>query len=63
MGGREHVGGGPPGGPAHSFDAQFRDIVADQRIVTTYEMQMDDLRISVSVGTIDLPDKLGAELR
>jgi uncharacterized protein YndB with AHSA1/START domain len=97
VGGREHVSGGPLGGPVHSFDAQFRDIVADQRIVTTYEMHMDDVRISVSVatiellaegsgtlliyteqgafldrhdlpasreeGTIDLLDKLGAELR
>ena len=63
VGGREHVSGGPPGGSVHSFDAQFRDIVADQRIVTIYEMHMDDVRISVSVARIDLLDKLGAELR
>ena len=54
LGGREHVSGGPPGGPVHSFDARYQDIVPDQRIVYTYDMHMDDKRISVSLATIEL---------
>ena len=38
VGGREHASGGPPGGPVHSFDARYQDIVPDQRIVYTYDM-------------------------
>jgi uncharacterized protein YndB with AHSA1/START domain len=32
VGGRERVRGGPKGGPIHSFDARFQDIVPNQRI-------------------------------
>lgn len=53
VGGREHVSGGPPGGPIHSYDAVYQDIVPNERIVFTYDMHMDDKRISVSVATIE----------
>ena len=53
VGGREHVSGGPEGGPVHAYDAVIADIVANERIVTTYEMHMDDKRISVSVATME----------
>jgi uncharacterized protein YndB with AHSA1/START domain len=36
------------------YDACFQDIVADERIITTYEMFMDGARISVSVATVEL---------
>jgi len=53
VGGRESVGGGPPGGPVHRFDAIYRDIVPNERIIYTYDMHMDDKRISVSLATVE----------
>jgi uncharacterized protein YndB with AHSA1/START domain len=53
VGGREHLSGGQPGGPVHSFDAIYQDIVPNERIVYTYDMHMDDKRISVSLATIE----------
>lgn len=41
-------------GVAHRFEARYHDIVADQRIVLAYEMYLDDLRISVSLQTLEL---------
>ncbi len=40
--------------PAFTYDAQYRDIVENERIVTTYEMSMDGKRTSVSVATVEL---------
>ena len=37
----------------YSYDALYYDIVADQRIVYSYEMYADGVRISVSVATIE----------
>jgi uncharacterized protein YndB with AHSA1/START domain len=54
VGGRELSRGGPEGGPVHVFDAQFSDIVEDQRIVYTYDLSLDDTLISTSVATIEL---------
>src|ERR1022692_3466574 len=51
VGGREVNRGGPPGGPVYTFEARFHDIVPEQRIVSTYEMYVDETRISVSVAT------------
>jgi uncharacterized protein YndB with AHSA1/START domain len=52
VGGREVNRGGPPGGPVFTYDAQFHDIVPEQRIVYTYEMFADEHRLSVSVATV-----------
>ena len=65
MGGRStgvdfHVGGrelqwiAPVGGPVHTYRAIYWDIVANQRIVFTYEMLLDETRVSVSLATIEL---------
>jgi uncharacterized protein YndB with AHSA1/START domain len=54
VGGRECISGGPPGGPVHIYDAIYRDIVPDQRIVLTYDMYLDETRISVSLATVEL---------
>jgi uncharacterized protein YndB with AHSA1/START domain len=54
IGGREMNRGGPKEGPIHSFEALYYDIVPDQRIVYSYEMHLDDERISVSLATIEL---------
>jgi uncharacterized protein YndB with AHSA1/START domain len=53
VGGHEINRGGPPDGLVYTYDAQFRDIVIDQRIVYTYEMHAGDDRISVSVATVE----------
>jgi uncharacterized protein YndB with AHSA1/START domain len=53
VGGHETNRGGPPGGAIYTYDSEFRDIVADQRIVYTYEMHADEDRISVSVATVE----------
>lgn len=55
VGGREYNRGTlPGGGPVFTYEARYQDIVADHRIVYTYEMYLDDARISVSVGTVQL---------
>jgi uncharacterized protein YndB with AHSA1/START domain len=54
IGGREHLNGGPKGGPAHIFDAEYRDIVPNERIIYVYSMSLDERRISVSIATVEL---------
>ncbi len=51
-GGRERFGI-RVAGTIYRYDALYYDIVADQRIVYTYEMYADGARISVSVATIE----------
>jgi uncharacterized protein YndB with AHSA1/START domain len=41
-------------GTRYGYAATYTDIVADERIVYTYEMTMNGRRISVSVATIEL---------
>src|SRR2546429_5172061 len=63
VGGRERNAGGPPGGPVYSYEARYADIVPDERIVHTYEMFLDDTRISVSVATVEFhPEGTGTRL-
>jgi uncharacterized protein YndB with AHSA1/START domain len=63
VGGRESNRGGPPGGPVHSYDARYHDIVPDRRIVYAYDMYLDDTRISVSVATVEVqPEGGGSRL-
>jgi uncharacterized protein YndB with AHSA1/START domain len=52
VGGRERSSGGPKGGPIHRFDCIYQDIVPNERIIYTYDMHLDDVRISVSLATI-----------
>ena len=40
-------------GRTYRYDALYYDIVPDQRIVYSYEMYANDVRISVSVATIE----------
>ncbi len=53
VGGRERVSGGEPGGAAYTFDARYQDIVPNERIVSTYDMHMNETRISVSLATVE----------
>jgi len=63
IGGKESVSGGPPGGAVHAYDATIWDIVENERIVVSYEMHMDALRTSVSLGTTELkPSGAGTRL-
>jgi uncharacterized protein YndB with AHSA1/START domain len=60
VGGKESVSGGPPGGTVHSYNAMYWDIVPNARIVSSYEMHLDERRISVSLGTMEFkPSEAG----
>jgi uncharacterized protein YndB with AHSA1/START domain len=52
-GGREHFEA-TVGGAVYSYDARYEDIVADERLVYTYDMRRDGVRMSVSVTTVEL---------
>jgi uncharacterized protein YndB with AHSA1/START domain len=53
-GGRERAKGRWPSGMVTTFDAVYFDVVPNQRLVYTYEMHLDDRKISVSLATIEL---------
>ena len=46
-------------GITYRYDARYYDIVPDQRIIYSYEMYADDVRISVSVATIEFSKTAG----
>ncbi|NDL60031.1 SRPBCC family protein [Phytoactinopolyspora mesophila] len=54
VGGREYRRGGPKEGPMHTFEARYWEIIPEERIVYSYDMHLDDTRISVSLATVEL---------
>jgi len=57
VGGRERLKGRFESGVTTTFDAVYHDIVPRERIVYTYEMHLDDRKISVSLATLQIkPD-------
>jgi len=52
-GGREHFEAAVEGA-VYSYDALYEDIVRDERIVYSYNMRRDGVRMSVSVTTVEL---------
>jgi uncharacterized protein YndB with AHSA1/START domain len=54
IGGRERLTSTAPDGVDHIYDAQYLDIVPDQRIVYAYTMHLDRTRISVSLATVEI---------
>jgi uncharacterized protein YndB with AHSA1/START domain len=63
VGGRERVSGIWPGGKVSAFDGHYQDIVPDQRIIYSYDMHVDRVRISVSLATVEFrPDGRGTRL-
>jgi uncharacterized protein YndB with AHSA1/START domain len=63
VGGWERHGGMLPDGREYAYQAHFRDIVPDRRIVYTYDMLLDGTRISVSVATAEFrPERDGTRL-
>lgn len=53
IGGREQLQGAWPNGVVSTFDARYRDIVTNERIVYVYDMQLDTAHISVSLATVE----------
>ena len=53
VGGRERSRGTAPDGRAYSYEALYQDIVPAQRIVYTYDMLLQETRISVSLATVE----------
>jgi len=63
IGGSERVRGQITEGPVTSFGAYYHDIVANRRIVYSYDMHLDAQRISVSLATIQFkPHGKGTKL-
>ena len=63
VGGWERGRGTLPNGSEYAFEALYRDIVPDRRIVYTYDMFLDGIRISVSVATAEFkPERDGTRL-
>ncbi len=54
VGGRERAKGRWESGIVSTFDAVYHDIVPNQRIVYTYEMHLDEKKISVSLATLQI---------
>ncbi|AFH61245.1 SRPBCC family protein [Paenibacillus caseinilyticus] len=63
VGGREFSQGGPAGGPVFTFDAYYQEIVPNERLVYSYSLDQGEIRISVSISTIELmPASEGTKL-
>jgi uncharacterized protein YndB with AHSA1/START domain len=63
VGGKESVSGGPPGGVVHSYNGAIWGIVENERLVISYELHLDETRISVSLGATEIkPDGAGSML-
>jgi uncharacterized protein YndB with AHSA1/START domain len=63
VGGRERRRGALPDGREYTFQALYQDIVPARRIVFTYDMLLDETRISISVATVQFrPERDGTRL-
>jgi uncharacterized protein YndB with AHSA1/START domain len=63
VGGREHNSGGSPGGPVYVYEARYREILARERIILTYDMFIDGRLMSVSLVTVEFrPQEAGTQL-
>jgi uncharacterized protein YndB with AHSA1/START domain len=55
VGGREYTGGHvSEDGPTYHYEAVYQDIVPNERVIYSYEMYLNDARISVSLASIEL---------
>ncbi|HET8821813.1 MAG TPA: SRPBCC family protein [Thermoleophilaceae bacterium] len=63
VGGEESHSGTLPDGRVYTYEAVYQDIVRPRRIVYTYEMHLDDTRISISLATVEFtPEHDGTRL-
>jgi uncharacterized protein YndB with AHSA1/START domain len=53
VGGEESHSGTLPDGRVYTYQAVYQDIVRPRRILYTYEMLLDDSRISISLATAE----------
>lgn len=53
-GGRERAKGRWSSGMVSTFDATYHDVIVNQRLVYSYEMHLDERKISVSLATMQL---------
>ena len=53
VGGMEHLQTSMPDGQVITFDAQYRDIVEDVRIIYAYDMTLGGSRLSVSIASLE----------
>lgn len=62
-GGRETMRGAPGPEGVYAMRAVYHEIVPDRRIVYSYEMLRDEIRLSVSLATIEFrPETTGTRL-
>jgi uncharacterized protein YndB with AHSA1/START domain len=54
VGGSERLKGRWAGGVVSTFEAIYHDVIPHERLLYTYEMHLDDKKISVSLATIQL---------
>jgi uncharacterized protein YndB with AHSA1/START domain len=54
VGGTERVKGRWKSGLVTTFDATYHDVIPNERLIYTYEMHMDEKKISVSLATMQL---------
>lgn len=59
VGGREVSRVASPDGPVYTYEARYQDIVADRRIIYSYDMYLDERRISISLATVELERDAG----
>ncbi|MGH7118043.1 MAG: SRPBCC family protein [Acetobacteraceae bacterium] len=52
--GRERLKGRWKGGVVSTFDALYHDVIPDERLIYSYEMHLDERKISVSLATVAL---------
>jgi uncharacterized protein YndB with AHSA1/START domain len=63
VGGRERLVGQHGNSTVSKFDALYYDIVPSERIVYSYEMHQDEVRISISLATVEFKaSKEGTQL-
>jgi uncharacterized protein YndB with AHSA1/START domain len=54
VGGRERVRGRWQAGVVSTFDAIYHDVIPNERLIYSYEMHLDEKKISVSLATMQL---------
>ncbi len=54
VGGSERLKRRWKGGMVSTFDATYHDVIPNERLIYTYEMYLDDKKISVSLATLQL---------
>jgi uncharacterized protein YndB with AHSA1/START domain len=59
VGGSERLRGRWEGGVVSTFEAVYHDVVPDERLVYSYQMFLDDKKISVSLATMQLKEAGG----